>query len=1038
MQTRRVRVILNVIRPLSRQMSHVNSSIQLDPARNPSSLNIRLLGRFQLQYQEKALNRSNTSRLQSLLAYLVLHRDTPVSRQQMAFLFWPDSSEAQARTNLRKLLHMLRAALPNADQYLYIDQHTVQWQPSARFTLDVDEFLALAGQSTSIEDLRAAVQIYAGDFMPDCYDDWAQTLRDELRQTYLATLEKLLNLLAEAKQLQEALHYGQILLRQDPTREETYRSLMGLYAQRGDRASIARIYKTCSTVLEQELGVEPSPATDKAYENFIAQATDWTSASETTEGFAKEHVLHNLSASLTSFIGRAQELEQINTLLSKHRLVTLTGPGGIGKTRLAVAAAREMFSQYRDGIFLVDLAPINDSGMVTMAIADALQASDEVRAAGLDGLINLLSDQNMLLLLDNCEHLTEEAGLTALSLLQACPDLRMLATSRKVLNVYGETAWQVPALPAPPEIEKADTQEPTPQTESLQTNESVILFVERAVSTLPTFKPTAEALLPIGEICRHLEGMPLAIEMAAARVKMLTVHQIVERLDNVLDLLKSASTTDLPRHQTMEAVMDWSFAMLSPSERNLFARLSVFSGDFSLQAAEKICQGDGIPEEQILELLAGLADKSLIETLPTLPEARFRLHEIARQYALQRLDAQGEIRHWQNRYVDYFVGLAEEAEPKMRGANQLEWLNRLELEQENLRAALSLALEEDTTTDPRNAEFAARLAGGLWLFWFIRGHFSEGRRWSERALALLERTGNPSRALGKVLYTVASFCYFQGDFSQANVLSKRSLRVCKTHKDRFGEVVSYHHLGMIGAAQGDLAEGAKHLNQGLKIATQLGDAWLIVLIRIDLGELAIAASDRDAAFEQYQQSLEIARQFGDKFQILYILTNLAEHALQRGDLRQAVMLTEESLSLSNLIGEKRGISYALERLGQIATQEGQFQRAGELFKESLQVIRGMRDRENIIERLVDLADHEVQQEHFEIAARLLAACEATLATFPTGYRLHNQAIFDGLIENIQAHLDQGVFTAAWTLGRLMNLDQAVSFALLDRSPNSRR
>ena len=1011
--------------------------IQANRAHATPILSIRLLGNFGLYYEEQPLSTINTARLQALLAYLVLYRDTPVSRQHVAFLFWPDSSEAQARTNLRNLLYKLRSALPSADQFLSIDQYTIQWQTSAPFTLDVDEFRSLSSHSSSIQDLKTSIQIYAGDFMPDCYEDWAQTIREGLRHMYLTTLENLIVLLGENKGLQEALHYGQILLQHEPTREATYRQLMYLYARRGDRASVARIYKTCATVLGQELGIDPSPATNQAYENFIAQASDWASTSEPTQGLLpKEQAPHNLPPFLTTFIGREQELEQIKTLLAKHHLVTLSGPGGIGKTRLALAVAKEMLSNYGDGVFVADLAPLTDAGMLTTAIAEALQTSDEVQAAGLDGLVKHLRDQDILLLLDNCEHLTKEVGTIVLTLLQACPDLRILTTSREVLNVYGETVYQVPPLPLPVMRKYTSAESAIVHAQMLHTNESVALFVERAVSTLPTFRPHAEALLVIGEICRRLEGMPLAIEMAAARVKTLAVHQIVQRLDNVLDLLKLSSSSALPHHRTMEAVMDWSFAMLTTAERNLFARLSVFSGDFSLQAAEKICQGEGIQEGQVLELLASLVDKSLVETLPMHPEARFRLHEIARQYAHQKLNAQEPLLYWQNRHIDYFVRLAEEAESHLRTADQLEWLSRLELEQENLRVALRLRLEKHATSDPQYIDFAARLVGALWLFWFIRGQFNEGRHWAERALASLEQRLPTSANLGKVLYVAASFCYFQGDLSKAEVLSEKSLRVCRVHKDIFGEVISFHHLAMVAMSVRDLAKAAKYLNRGLKLAIQLKNAWLTTLMREDLAELAVVSGDFGEALQQYQQSLEIAREVGDKFSTIYCLTNLARLALRHNDLKQADMFVEESLSLSRLIGERRGISFALHLLGRIALGQKELQRAGELLKESLHVIWSTRDRDSVIEYLVSLADYEVQEERFEIAARILAACEATLTGFPTGYRLPNQALFDQLVEAIQARLDKGIFTTVWTLGRLMSLEQAVSFALIDRSSDA--
>lgn len=1017
-------------------MEPLNSKNAFDPGTISPPLSIVLLGGFQIRYHNEVLNTISTTRLQSLLAYLALHKDSSVSRQSLAFLFWPDTSDAQARANLRNLLHKLRSSLPDVDKFLSIDQHTVQWQASSSFTLDVDQFLSFSRQSTSIPDLKQAVQIYTGDFLPDCYEDWAQTYRENLRQTYLSSLEKLLLLLGEDRNQREALEYAQILLRQEPTREETYRHLMDLYAQCGDRASVARIYNTCVTVLERELGLEPSPATQKAYENFISQATHWDLPLDSSPNSLEQHFLHNLPVSLTSFVGRSQEIEQINILLSTNRLVTLCGPGGIGKTRLALTAVRQLLSNYRDGVFMVDLASVNHPGMVTGAIADTLQANDEVRSAGLDGLINLLHGQNLLLLMDNCEHLTAEVGTIVIALLQACPGLRIVATSREALNVYGETVWQVPTLPVPTLSEQIDLQDLTVQTQTWLSNESVELFIERAKSALPTFKPDPKALLTIAGICRRLDGIPLAIEMAAARVKTLTVTQIAQRLDNTLELLKSPSNSMLPRHRTMQAVMDWSYNMLTSRERELFARLSVFTGHFSLQAVEKICQGKGISESEILELLASLVDKSLVGSLPMIPEARFRLHEITRQYGRQKLDAQRSLLHWQNLHLDYFVHLAEEAEPKLRASAQLEWLNRLDLEQENLRAALHLALQENGSSNDRYADQAARLAGALWVYWFIRGHFSEGRQMAEQALALLERTEKPSAALGKVLYTAASFALFQGDFARGRNLSQRSLAVSRQHGDAFGEVISYHHFGMIANAQSDLTKAGRYYRRGLKISKRVEDPWLIGVMLNGLGDIAFNSHHYDKALQYYREKLEIGRQTGDKFQTLYSLSNLVEMALEHDDLKQAAVLTEEELAVSRALGERRGVSFALKHLGCIALRQRDYERAGGYLKHGLQIVWGTRDRATVLEHLVHLVAYEVQVCRFEVAARLLAACEAALSDFPAGYRLPSQDLYEQLIVSIQEQLEKGVFTAAWTLGRLMSLEQAVSFALIDRSADA--
>src|SRR4030095_3010767 len=337
-----------------------------------------------------------------------------------------------------------------------------------------------------------------------------------------------------------------------------------------------------------------------------------------------------------------------------------------------------------------------------------------------------------------------------------------------------------------------------------------------------------------------------------------------------------------------------------------------------------------------LEFLASLVDKSLVETLPTLPEARFRLHEIARQYARKKLDEQAHLLHWQNRHLDYFVRLVEQAEPKLRGTDQLEFLDRLDLEQENLRAALRLALGPDTNSNNHYAEHAARLVGALWLFWFIRGHFSEGRYWAEGALAALETQDPTFAILGKVLYVAASFCYFQGDLSRANTLSERSLDLSTANTDVFGQVICCHHQGLVAGIRGESAQASEYFNRGLVLATSLEAMWLIGVMMSDLGSLALISDDLDHASHHYRQALEVARQSGDKLTILYTLSNMAEHALQQGDLEQAAMLAEESLSVSRLIGERRGISFSLQLLGRIAMQRKQFERASEVFRESLQ------------------------------------------------------------------------------------------------------
>jgi predicted ATPase len=394
-----------------------------------------------------------------------------------------------------------------------------------------------------------------------------------------------------------------------------------------------------------------------------------------------ERAPHNLPSELSSFVGREKELSEVKRLLADTRLLTLTGSGGCGKTRLALAAATDLLEEFEEGVWMVELAPLADPALVPQAVASTLGVREQPGRSPTETLSDYLSSKQVLLVLDNCEHLIEACAVLAEALLHSCPELRILATSREALGITGEVAWLVPSLSLP------DLRH-LPEIESLPRYESARLFVERTTAVKPTFALTERNATAVAQVCYRLDGIPLAIELAAARAKVLSVEQISERLDDCFRLLAAGSRTAMPRHRTLHATMDWSHDLLPDEEQTLFRRLSVFAGGFTLEAAESVCAGKDLQRDEVLELLSHLVDKSLVAVWEKDGETRYRLLETVRQYGREKLSESGEEGHLWERHAGYYLALAAKAEPELKGAGQVEWLQRFEWEHDNLRAAI--------------------------------------------------------------------------------------------------------------------------------------------------------------------------------------------------------------------------------------------------------------------------------------------------------------------------------------------------------------
>ncbi len=1051
------------------------------------TLQLQLLGDLQVTYDDDPLTSVNSARLQSLLAYLLVHRHAPQSRQQLAFQFWPDSTEAKARANLRFFLHRLRRALPDADRFLQIDEASVMWRADAPFTLDVAAFedaLTDAERETGAEATRAlerAVSLYRSELLPNCYDDWILPERERLRQLYLGALARLIGVLESQGEYRAAISHAQRLLRYDPLHEETYRQLMRLHVQNGDRVGALRAFHTCAAVLERELAVEPSPVTRAQYEQLLLQATP--ASATTTSRVAPDYVaLHvpnappnNLRLALTSFIGREREINEVKRRLATARLLTLTGVGGTGKTRLALEVVTQLLLEpgerptdprYADGVWWIELVALGDPALVIQAVAAALGVREARRQPLTESLIEFLRQKRLLLVWDNCEHLIGACAQLAETLLRACPGVSLLATSREPLKIEGETAWSVPALSLPERELLSNKDWISKVTQS----EAVRLFSERAALAFPAFELTPNHVPAVVEICRKLDGLPLAIELAAARVKILRVEQITARLDDRFNLLRTGQRQGDVRHQSLRAVMDWSFELLGPSERVLLQRLSVFAGGFSLEAAEAVCAGDGLERHQLLELVSLLVDKSLVRVDQDSGEARFDLLETIRQYASDKLLESNQAEAVRRKHTDFYLAFAERAHSELRGPQQGLWLERMEREHDNLRAALAWS-----QTPAGEAEVGLRLAGSLWRFWDMRGYLSQGRRALEAMLArvtarsavraqaldgagwlaysqgdhlaaralheeslLIWRELGDAPGMALALNNLGNVAWKQADYTAARRFHEESLKIRRDLGDQGGVAASLHNLGMVAWNQGDFPVARALFEESLALKRQLGDRWGMATSLNALGVIAFELGDAAAARPFYAESLALAQALGDKVGIAMAFTNMGEAALHQGDFQAAHAYLDESLALKRELGNQWGIANSLSTLGLVALAQGDPGEARRRFADSLSLRRELGDQRGIAHCLAGLAGVAYEQGQPERTARILGATENLLAAIGSRLEVPDRALYDRTVAALRANLGEQRFAAAWVQGRALALEAAIAEALpaAERSPSS--
>jgi non-specific serine/threonine protein kinase len=924
--------------------------------------------------------------LVKLLALSTSHR---LHREQAMGLLWPDSGRRAASNSLRSTLHAARAILDPAagSRYLASEGDSLVLCPRGDLWVDVDAFeeAAVGARRSGVPAAHtAAINLYSGDLLPeDRYEEWAEGRRQELRQTWLSLHVELARAYEGRREYEKGIEVLQRALLEEPTNEQMHAGLMRLYAFSERRGEALAQYGRLCEVLSGKLGTEPSTTTRRLRDEIAAGRLPSTHLSSTPPEEPSDATKHNLPAARSSFVGREREMLEVKRRLAMTRLLTITGAGGSGKTRLALEATRDLVGLYPDGVWLVELAPVSEGALVVQVVANALGVREVPGRSLTDTLVDALKTKQMLLLLDNCEHLLDACAHLVDTLLASCMHFRILATSREYLGVAGESVWVVSSLSVPPS-------DRLPAAGELTRYDAVRLFVDRVRLRLPDFDLTSANGRVVAEVCTRLEGMPLAIELATARMGALAVEEIAQRLEHSLRLLTAGPRTVEPRHRTMRAALEWSHALLSEPERVLFRRLSVFAGGFTLEAAEAVCPGGAIEEREILDLLSNLVDKSLVlaET-STEGRVRYRMLEPVRQYAREQLEESTEAEAVRQRHATFFLALAKEAKPNLRGPQQVAWLERLEGEHDNIRAALSWSLAWRPAEQGERAVLGIRLASALWRFWESYGYPSEGRQWLERGL-----TGSsvPSIVQAEALNGAGYLALLQGDYQLGITRLEESIALFKELEDDPSLANSLSNLGIALLLVGDrervtpLREDAEVLWRGMI------NQQAIIDLLIFLGMVALDESDYEQMAALLEEGLELSRDLGDVRGMTACLTVLGLGLLKQGNYERAALLLEECLYLTaRRVRHMLGTAYSMLGLAAVAALRGQPARA----------------------------------------ARIWGAAEALREVMGQPLAPYDDSNYDyeGYLDAARSQLDEPDWKAAWLEGRTMTLEQAVAYAL---------
>jgi predicted ATPase/DNA-binding XRE family transcriptional regulator len=722
----------------------------------------------------------------------------------------------------------------------------------------------------------------------------------------------------------------------------------------------------------------------------------------------------NLPAAVTSLIGREKETADTLEYLRRTdiRLVTLVGPPGIGKTRLSLDAAHTSLSDFPDGVFFVALAPLDGSFLVAPAILQALGFVEAPNQSPSKQLMAGIGDKHILIVLDNCEHLIEDVAPLASGLLSACSRLKIIATSREALRVPGEWVYTVPALGIPPKNLPVDV-------ESIPKFSALTLFVERARAANSDFIVDAGNIHAVTSICEQLDGLPLAIELIAARIRLMSPQALLERMNEQFVLSADGMRAVSVRQKTLNNAIGWSYNLLSPEEKNFFARLSIFSGGWTLESAQAICGGD------VLRLTNSIMKKSLITANRIVgKETRYRFHETIGQFAREKLRTSGEMKIYCLRHLVFFAEMVVEAERSFKGADHALWYNRLDDEQDNLRAALTWF------EGVENAEIRLRFAAGLWRYWKNRGHIGEGRMHLKNILESIPLGSHrQSPAYARALTASGSLAYYEGDMSYSEQSRKEALAIFRNLDDKTGIADCLNGLGNTAISQGNYDLSSGFYKESLVIRKKLDDKWGVARLLGNLGLLAYFQSDFIQARSLHLESLALFRELRNEEGVVNELVNLGDVFYCQGDLSIASSFYEESAVIARKLKDQWGLAYAVKGMADVVFKQGDLATASSLFGECITVFHKGADYIGLPFAFESVAALACAKNKLEAATRIFGVADALRKSSNSPLPPPNHDAYQMNLSILHQRLDPGQFEFAWTDGRSMTLDEAVAYAL---------